>query len=79
MKHDYVLTVRFSTKRPIDRMARIISADLTMGVANAIREAFDICHLTIKSFCLKTDEQSLAEQDADGNWRLRKEGANNDT
>ena len=72
MKHDYVLTVRFSTKRPIDRMAHIISADLTTGVGNVIREAFDICHLTIKSLCLKIDEQTLAEQDADGNYRLRK-------
>lgn len=75
MKHDYVLTVRFSTKQPIDKVCAGKTLELIEEVGNAIRKALDIYHLTIKSYCLKTDEQSLAGQDADGNWRLRKGGA----
>lgn len=75
MKHDYVLTVRFSTKQPIDKICAGKTFELIGEVGNAIRKALDIYHLTIKSCCLKTDEQSLTEQDVIGNWRLRKEGA----
>ena len=75
MKHDYVLTVRFSTKQPIDKICAEKTFELIGEVGDAIRKALDIYHLTIKSCCLKIDEQSLAKQDVNGNWRLRKGGA----
>ena len=72
MKHDYILTLRFSTKRPIDKLYGVKTLELIQEVGNAIRKVFDIYQLDIKSSCLKMDEQSLAEQDADGNYRLRR-------
>ena len=72
MKHEYILTLRFSTNQPIDNLCGEKTFELIKELGNAIRKVFDIYQLDIKSACLKRDEQSLAEQDADGNYRLRK-------
>ena len=72
MKNNYILTLRFSTNQPINKLCGGKTFELIQEIGNAIRKVFDIYHLDIKSAYLKIDEQSLAEQDADGNYRLRK-------
>ena len=72
MKNNYILTLRFSTKQPIDKLVGGKTFELISEIGNAIRKVLDIYQLDIKSAYLKTDEQTLAEQDADGNYRLRK-------
>ena len=72
MKNNYILTLRFSTNQPIDKLCGGKTFELIQEIGNAIRKVFDIYHLDIKSAYLKIDEQTLAEQDADGNYRLRK-------
>ena len=72
MKNNYILTLRFSTKQPIDKLCGVKTFELINEIGNAIRNVFDIYQLDIKSAYLKRDEQTLAEQDADGNYRLRK-------
>ena len=72
MKNNYILTLRFSTNQPIDKLCDGKNFKLIQEIGNAIRKAFDIYHLDIKIVYLKMDEQSLAEQDTDGNYRLRK-------
>ena len=72
MKNNYILTLRFSTKQPIDKLCGGKTFELIQEIGNAIRKVFDIYQLDIRSAYLKRDEQSLAEQDADGNYRLRK-------
>ena len=72
MKHDYILTLRFSTKQPIDKLCGGKTFELIQEIGNAIRKVFDIYQLDIKSAYLKRDEQTLAEQDVDGNYRLRR-------
>lgn len=71
MKHHYVLTVHFSTNKSIEAECGAKTCELIGELGNAIRKVFDIFHLEIRSSCLKTDEQYLAHQGKDGNWRLR--------
>lgn len=72
MKNDYILTLRFSTKQPIDKLCGGKTLELIQEIGNAIRKVFDICHLDIKSAYLKTDEHTLANQDKSGRWHLKK-------
>lgn len=65
MKNNYIMTLQFSTKQPIDKMCGEKTFELIKELGNAIRKVFDIYQLDIKSAYLKRDEQTLAEQDAD--------------
>ena len=72
MKHDYILTLKFSTKQPIDKLVGGKTFELINEIGNAIRKVLDIYHMDINSAYLKMDEHTLEHQDADGNYRLRK-------
>ena len=72
MKNNYILTLGFSTKQPIDELCGGKTFELIQEIRNAIRKVFDIYQLDIRSAYLNRDEQSLEEQDADGNYRLKK-------
>ena len=77
MKHDYILTLRFSTKQPIDKLCGVKTFELIQEIGNAIRKVFDIYQLDIKSSCLKMDEQTIANQDKSGRWYLPKMSGRN--
>ena len=56
MKNNYILTLRFSTNQPIDKLCGGKTFELIQEIGNAIRKVFDIYHLNIKSAYLKMNE-----------------------
>lgn len=71
MKNNYVLTIEFSTEKPLDMFGNLLDPIAVIGTA--MTKAFGVDSLTIARGTLHSNPpQTLAKKDASGRWYLPK-------
>ena len=76
MKNNYVLTIQFSSEKPLDVHAPFFDAISVIGCA--MKTAFCVDSLVITNSTLHIDPpQTIAKQDKSGRWYLPKMSGRN--